>query len=122
MLAIANCQHSYSYVLPFCVLFLHISNYDVNKPVWCANLAIEDSTGEQQALTIVGDEASIGGTVNEARTHDWTISVTKSLVKVAWAWVTVEVAVIYTALNVVPAATHVTMTNSLCGGNACATH
>lgn len=106
----------------FVYYFLHISNYDVNKPSWCANLAIEDSTGEQQALTIVGDEASIGGTVNEARTHDWTISVTNSLVKVAWAWVTVEVAVIYTALNVVPAATHVTMTNSLCGGNACATH
>ncbi len=50
----------------FVYYFLHISNYDVNKPVWCANLAIEDSTGEQQALTIVGDEASIGGTVNEA--------------------------------------------------------
>ena len=106
----------------FVYYFLHISNNDVNKPVWCANLAIEDSTGEQQALTIVGDEASIGGTVNEARTHDWTISVTNSLVKVAWAWVTVEVTVIYTALHVMPAATHVTMTNSLCGGNACATH
>lgn len=48
---------------------------------------------------------------------------TESFVKVAWAWMTVvEVTVIYTALHVVPVATHVMTTNSLCGGNACATH
>ena len=43
-------------------------------------------------------------------------------VEVAWAWMTVEMTVIYTALHVVPMATYITMTNSLCGGNACATH
>ena len=69
MLAIANCQHSYSYVLPFVMSFLEISNYDVNKSVWCANLTIEDSIGEQKALTIVGDEASIGWTVYVTSSH-----------------------------------------------------
>lgn len=67
MLAISNCQHSYSYMLPFVnEFFLDVTNYDVNKAVWCANFTIEDSIGEQQALTIVGNEASIGWAANEA--------------------------------------------------------
>ena len=46
--------------------FLNVTNHDVNKAVRCANFTIEDSIGEQQALTIVGYEASIGWAVNEA--------------------------------------------------------
>ena len=47
----------------------------------------------------------------------------KSFVKVTWAWMTVvEVTVIETAFYVVPVATYITMTNSLCSGCACATH
>ena len=49
-----------------CLIFLDVTNYDVNKAVWRANLTIEDSIGEQQALTIVGYETSIGRTMNEA--------------------------------------------------------
>ena len=123
MLAITNCQHSYSYVLPFVNEFLDVTNYDVNKSVRCANLAVEDSIGEQQALTIVGYETSIARTLKETCPNYWAMSHRKSFVKVTWAWTTVvEVTIVETAFYVMLGATHVMTTNSLCCGCACATH
>ena len=123
MLAIANCQHSYSYVLPFVNEFLDVTNYDVNKSFRCANLAVEYSIGKQQALTVVGYETTIARTLKETCPHCWAMSHRKSLVKVAWTWMTVvEVTIVKATLHFVLYATHITMTNSLCGGRACATH
>ncbi len=107
----------------FDLLFLDVTNYDVNKSFRCANLAVEYSTGKQQALTVVGYETTIARTLKETCSHCWAMSHRKSLVKVAWTWMTVvEVTIVKAALHFVLNATHITMTNSLCGGRACATH
>lgn len=39
-------------------VFLDVSDNDINKAVWSANLTIENAIGEQQTLTVYGYEAS----------------------------------------------------------------
>lgn len=118
MLAIANCQHSYSYVLPYLNVFLDVTNYDISNSVYCANLTVENSIDEQQTLTIVGYEASKGWTVIETSSNDWAMSRTIFFAKVTWAWLTA----VETTLHVLLVATHIMTTNSLSCGSASATH
>jgi len=120
--AIANCQHSYSYVLPFVMSFLEISNNYVNQSISCANHFIEDTIGEQQTFTIVSYETSISWAVDEACSHDWAMNSAKSFVEVTWAMIAIEVTVVETTFDVVLVAAPITTMNSLSSGCACATN